>query len=112
MSSQHYISPLDVNVLLLPPYYREIFDYKNADNESIEKAVSNFDWPKEFRNKNANENCKLLTGTLMNISRNIPLKSKKLDYNTHEWMNILIIFAKREHFQKIEKKVMWYQYTK
>ena len=79
----------------------------------FKKQFSNFDWPKEFRNKNASENCKLLTDTLMNISRNyIPHKSEKIDYNTHEWMNILIISDKREHFQKIDKKVMWYQYTK
>ena len=36
---------------------REIWDYKNTDTESIQKAISNFDWPKAFRNKNANESC-------------------------------------------------------
>ena len=45
---------LDFNVPVAPPYYREIWDYKNADTESIQKAISNFDWPKAFRNKNAN----------------------------------------------------------
>ena len=49
---------LDFNVLLSPPYYREIWDYKNADTESIQKTISNFDWPKAFRNKNENESCK------------------------------------------------------
>ena len=68
---------LDFNVPLPPPYYREIWDYKNADTESIQKAISNFDWPKAFRNKNANESCKLLTDTLMVILRNyIPTKPK------------------------------------
>ena len=48
-------------------------------------SISNFDWPKTFRNKNANENCKLLTDTSMNIFRNyIPHKTKKLDYKAHE----------------------------
>ena len=56
--------------------------------------MSNFDWPKTFRNKNANENCKLLMDTLMNIFRNyIPHKTKKTDYKTPEWMNTLIISA-------------------
>ena len=77
---------LDFNVPLPPPYYREIWDYKNADTESIQKAISNFDWPKAFRNKNANENCKLLMDTFMNIFRNyIPHKTKKFDYRTSEW---------------------------
>ena len=73
-----------------PPYYREIWNYKNAGTESIQKAISNFDWPKAFRNKNANENCKLL----MNIFRNyIPNKTNNFDYKTPEWMNTLIISA-------------------
>ena len=68
---------LDFNVPLSPPYYREIQDYKYANTESIQKAISNFDWPKAFRNKNANESCKLLTDTLMVILRNyIPTKPK------------------------------------
>ena len=77
-----------------PPYYREVWDYKNADTESIQKAISNFDCPKAFKNKNANETCKLLTDTLMNIFRNYtPHKIKKFDYKAPEWMNILIISA-------------------
>ena len=69
-------------------------DYKNTDTESIQKAISNFDWSKTFRNKNTNENCRLLTVTLFNIFRNyIPHKTKKFDYKTPEWMNILIISA-------------------
>ena len=61
---------LDFNVPLPPPYYREIWDFKNANTESIQKTISNFDWSKAFSNKKANENCKLLTDTLMNIFRN------------------------------------------
>ena len=88
---------LDFNVPLPPPYYREIWDYKNADTESIQKAISNFDWPKAFRNKNANESCKLLTDTLMNISINyIPDKTKKFDCKTPDWMNTLIISAPKK----------------
>ena len=43
---------LDFNVPLRPPYYREIWDYKNAGTEIIQKAISNVDWPKASRNKN------------------------------------------------------------
>ena len=53
----------DFNAPLPPPYYREIWDHKNAATESIQKAISNFDWPQAFRSKNANENCRLLTDT-------------------------------------------------
>ena len=82
------------NVPLPPPYYREIWHYKNADTESIQKAISNFDWPKAFRKKNVNESCKLLTYKLMNIFRiYIHHKIKKFDCKTPEWMNTLIISA-------------------
>ena len=43
---------LDLNVPPLPIYYREIWDYRNAGTESIQKEISNFDWSKAFRNKN------------------------------------------------------------
>ena len=75
----------DFSVPLPPSYYREIWEYKNADTESIQKVISNFDWSKAFRNKDANENCKLLTDTLMNLSRNyIPNEIKKFDCKTPE----------------------------
>ena len=74
---------LDFSVPLPPPYNREIWDYKTLT--LTQKAISNFDWPKAFRNKNANESCKLLTNTFMNIFRNyIPYKTKKFDYKTPE----------------------------
>ena len=34
---------LDFNVPLPPLYYRDIWDYKNSDTESIQKAISNLD---------------------------------------------------------------------
>ena len=67
---------LDFNVTLPPPYYREIWGYKNADTESIQKAISNFDWSKALRNKNANESCKLLTDILIFFEIIFPTKPK------------------------------------
>ena len=66
---------LNFNVALLPPYYREIWDYKHADTETIQKAISVFDWQKVFKNKNTNEMTRILIDTLINISKNfIPHK--------------------------------------
>ena len=77
---------LQLNVLLPPPYYRKIWYYKKAVNESIQKAILNFDWFKAFRNKNANENCKLLTDTIMNIFRNyIPHKKNSTSRPLIRW---------------------------
>ena len=43
---------LDFSVLLPPPYYREIWDYKNASVDSIQEAISIFSCPKALTNKN------------------------------------------------------------
>ena len=39
------------SVRLHPPYSSEMWDYKNAEINSIQNAISNFDWRKAFKNK-------------------------------------------------------------
>ena len=46
---------LNFNVPLPPPYYRDIWDYKHVNTESIQKAISNFDWSKAFLHRSVNE---------------------------------------------------------
>ena len=78
---------LNFNVPLPPPYYRDIWDYKHASTESIQKAKSNFDWSKAFLHRSVNEECKILTEILLNVFKNfIPNKTdyiilKKKDQN-------------------------------
>ena len=70
---------LNFNILLDVPYLREIWDYKNANIECIQKSIYNFDWIRAFQNRNCNEKCKILSETLLNIFHNfIPHKIKKL----------------------------------
>ena len=67
---------LNFNVLLPPPYYREIWDCKHANTGNIQKAITMFDWQKTFINKNTNEMTRILTDTLVNISKKfIPHKN-------------------------------------
>ena len=35
-------------------FYRGIWDYKNANNEIIQKLIRTFNWEKSFQNKNTN----------------------------------------------------------
>ena len=45
---------------LPPSYYRDVWDYKHANIESIQKAFSNFDCFRAFLHRNANEKCEIL----------------------------------------------------
>ena len=90
---------LNFHVPLPPPYYREIWDYKHANTENIQKAISIFDWHKGFKNKNTHEMTRVLTDTLLNIFKIvIPHKTKKFDCKYPKWMNSFIISSlKKEH---------------
>ena len=69
-------------------------DYKHGDNESIQEAISTFDWSKTFPHQNANEKCKILTDILLNVFKNsFPTKPKNLTIKTPDWMNRLITLS-------------------
>ena len=55
---------LNFDISLPPPYHGDIWDYKHAHTESIQKATSTLDWSKAFLHRNANEKCKILTDML------------------------------------------------
>ena len=58
---------------------QEIWDYKHANTENIQKVISMFNWQKTFNNKNTNEKTRMLTDTLINIFKIfIRIKLKKL----------------------------------
>ena len=94
---------LNFNIPLHSPYFREIWDYKNASIGCIQKPICNFDWTRAFQNRNCNEKCKLLSGTLLNIFHNfIPHRIKKFNYKTLEWINksIKLALKKRSKLTK------------
>ena len=69
---------LNFNILLPPPYYRELWDFKSANTECIQKSINNFDWDSTFQNQNCTEQCRILSETLYHIFRNfIPPKNFK-----------------------------------
>ena len=39
-----------------PPFYRDIWDYKSANVEMIQKAIADFNWKRAFSNNLVNEN--------------------------------------------------------
>ena len=72
----------------LPPNYsREVWDYKNANVEGIQKSISLFNQEKAFENLSTKEKVGLLNNTLLNIFRNyIPNKIVKCSYRDPAWI--------------------------
>ena len=79
---------LNFNIPLHPPYFREIWDYKNPNIGCIQKLIHDYDWTRAFQKQNCNGKCKILSETFLNIFHNfIPHKINKFDYKTPEWIN-------------------------
>ena len=94
------LSNLDV-ILFFIYMFSNIWDYKHANAENIQKAISMFDWHKAFKNKNTHEMTWVLTDTLLNIFKNvIPHKTKKFDYKYPKWMNSFIISSLKKRTLK------------
>ena len=60
----------------LPPCFRKIWDYKNANITCIQESIYNFDLTRAFKNQNCNKKYKILPEKMLNIFHNfIPIKS-------------------------------------
>ena len=60
---------------LPPDYDREVWDYKKANIDGMQKSISLFNWERAFNNLSVNETVDILNSTLLNIFRNyIPNK--------------------------------------
>ena len=92
-TSQHNIiyRTLNFNIPLSPPYYTEIWNYKNASIRHIQKSKNNFDWARDFQNWYCNEKFIILSKTLLNIFHNFILLKiitrKKNDYKNLQRIN-------------------------
>ena len=85
-------------------YSREVWNYKNANPEGIQRSISCFNWKKAFENLSINEKVDLLNATLLNIFRNyIPNKIVKCSYRDPPWLTKLIKSKLKER-SKITKE--------
>ena len=81
----------NLNVFYLPPYEREVWHYKLANSDCIQRAIKNFDWKKAFLNVDVNKKVLLLNETVINIIRNfIPHEIVTYDVRDPPWMIRLI----------------------
>ena len=99
-----------------PPYLRELWDYKEANDvlfkqaaandDLIKQAISNFNWEKAFSNTNINEKVSFFNKMILNILNNyIPHETIISDDKDPPWFNFRIksIIEKRIRSAKIVK---------
>ena len=104
---QIVFSKLNLKIEYPPLYERLVWDYKNADSQSINKAIEMFNWEKLFQNKNIHDQLKLFNETIVNIVSNyIPNKFIISNDKDPPWLNDHIkrlINLKNEIFKKYLK---------
>ena len=84
-------------------YEQEVWHYKLANSDCIQRAIKNFDWGKAFLNVDANKKVLLFNETILNIIRNlIPHEIVTYDDRDPPWMT--------RHIKKaIRNKNLFYQ---
>ena len=79
---------LNLKVEYPPLYERLIWDYKNADISSINRAIDIFDWVNSFKGKNVHEQVHFFNKTILNIFHNyIPNKTILCNDKDPPWFN-------------------------
>ena len=68
----HQITYQKFNLIVFypPSYEREVWHYKLANSDCIQRAIANFDWEKAFRNVDLNKQIMLFNEIVPNIIRN------------------------------------------
>ena len=90
-----------------PPYQRLVWDYKNANASSVQKALNMIDCNKFFSNANVEKQVNILNDTLFNIFSNF-VRSMAITINDGDppWINEWIkckIKSKNKTFQQYLK---------
>ena len=77
----------NLNVIYPPPYERELWHYKLATSEYIQRAIANYGWEKAFYNIDVNKKVLLFNETVLNIIRNfIPHEAVTFDDRDPPWI--------------------------
>ena len=106
---KHQITYCKVNYKIppLPSYKRKLWYYDRADQNLINRAISEFPWEIRLRGLDPTEQTKLLNETLLNIMSNfVPNEFKTIRPREPEWMtkNIKTLLRKQnKNFRKYKK---------
>ena len=67
----------NLNNFYPPPYERVVWHYQDANNDLVQRSISQFNWEIAFSNKGVNKQISIFNKTILNImTKFIPHKSK------------------------------------
>ena len=93
----------NIKIQYPPPYSREVWQYKDSNDDLIKRAINHFNWERPFENKNVDEKVLRFNKTILNILSNfIPHElivcMVKL-YSLYPWSNQIINSQKNQNIQ-------------
>ena len=68
---QNLFAKFNLEIHYPPPYFREVWQYQDANTDLIRGAIDMFDWDRAFINTNVNEKVFILNKTILNILSNL-----------------------------------------
>ena len=69
----------DFKIFFPAPYERVVWHYQDANNDLIQRSVSQFYWKRASSNKGVNKQISFFNETILNVMTNfIPMKPKSL----------------------------------
>ena len=71
-----------------PPYERVVWHCQDANNDIIQRSISQFNWERAFYNKDVNKQISVFNETLLNIMIDfIPHETKIFNDQEPSWIN-------------------------
>ena len=82
-----YIS-VQIKTNLSTSYYRDIWNYKNADFTKLNNLISSYNWDTMNENQSIDQNCSMFTDIFLNFCKEcIPCKKVLIRPNDKPWFN-------------------------
>ena len=79
---------LNLKIFYPPPYERVVWHYQDANNDLIQRSISQFNWERAFSNKGVNKQISIFNETILNIMTNfIPHETKIFNDREHPCIN-------------------------
>ena len=78
----------NLKIFYPPLYERVVWHHQDANNDLIQRSISQFNWEKAFSNKGINKQISIFNETVLNIMTNfIPHETKIFNDEEAAWIN-------------------------